>query len=51
VTISWVAPSNGGSAITAYTVAIRQSDGITYTTESANCNVSSTSCTVPISVL
>jgi hypothetical protein len=51
VTISWVAPSNGGSAITTYTVAIRQSDGTTYTTESANCNVSSTSCTVPISVL
>ena len=38
VRISWVAPSNGGSAITAYTVAIRQSDGTTYTTESANCN-------------
>jgi hypothetical protein len=51
VTISWVAPSNGGSAITAYIVAIRQSDGTTFTTESSNCNVSTTSCTVPISVL
>jgi len=51
VTISWVAPSNGGSAITTYSVKIRQSDGSTYTKESANCNVSTTSCTVPISVL
>ena len=32
--ISWVAPFNGGSAITAYTVAILQSDGTTLTTES-----------------
>ena len=51
VTITWSAPSNGGSAITAYTVAIRQSDGSTFTTESANCNVSTTTCTVPISIL
>jgi len=34
VTISWTAPSNGGSAITSYTVNIRQSDGSTFTTES-----------------
>ena len=33
VTITWSAPYNGGSAITAYTVAIRQSDGSTFTTE------------------
>ena len=50
-TITWSAPFNGGSAITAYTVAIRQSDGSTFTNESANCNVSTTTCTVPISVL
>ena len=31
VTITWSAPSNGGSAITAYTVAIRESNGITFT--------------------
>jgi len=51
VTITWVAPSDGGSAITAYTVAIRRSDGITFTTELTHCNVSTTTCTVPISVL
>ena len=51
VTITWVAPSDGGTAITAYKVAIRQSDGSTFTTESAYCNVLTTSCTVPISVL
>jgi hypothetical protein len=39
VTITWVTPANGGSTITAYTVAIRQSDGTTFTKESANCNV------------
>ena len=51
VTITWVAPYNGGSAITAYIVAIRQSDGTTFTTEAGYCNVSTTTCTVPISVL
>ena len=51
VTITWVAPYNGGSAITAYVVAIRQSDGTTFTTEFVYCNVSTTTCTVPISVL
>ncbi len=39
VTINWVGPSNGGSAIIAYSVAIRQSDGFTFSTELANCNV------------
>jgi len=51
VTISWVAPFNGGSAINSYTVSIRQSDEHTFTVESANCNVSTTLCTVPISIL
>ena len=51
VTITWVAPNNGGSTITAYIVAIRQSDGTTFTTESVYCNGVNTSCTVPISVL
>ncbi len=51
VTITWVAPADSGSEITGYTLAIRQSDGNTFTTESVNCSVSITSCTVPISVL
>lgn len=51
VTISWVAPSNNGSPITAYTVSIRHSDGTSFTPESAYCNVLTTSCTVPISLL
>jgi hypothetical protein len=51
VTITWVAPFDGGSAITAYYVAIQQNDGITFSIESANCNVLTTTCTVTISVL
>ncbi len=50
VTITWVAPSDGGSPITAYTVAIKNSVN-TFTAESINCNVSTTTCTVPIFVL
>jgi hypothetical protein len=51
LTITWVAPYDGGSAIKAYKVAIGQSDGVTFTTETANCHISTTSCTVPISIL
>ncbi len=51
VTITWIAPDYNGSPITGYIVAIRQNDGVTYTTESVNCSGLSTKCTVPISVL
>ncbi len=54
VIISWAAPAdNGGSPITGfnYLVKIRQSDGITFTTEASYCNVLLSTCSVPISVL
>ena len=51
LTITWVKPHDGGSAIKVYKVAIGQSDGVTFTTETANCVISTTSCTVPISIL
>jgi hypothetical protein len=50
VIINWVAPANGGSAITAYTVAIGQSNGTTFTAY-AGCTGTAVSCTVPISDL
>jgi hypothetical protein len=49
VFINWVAPADGGSVITGYTVAIRQSDG-TFTTYTG-CTGLTVSCTVPIFVL
>jgi hypothetical protein len=33
VVITWVAPDNGGSAISGYKVLIRQSDGVTYSVD------------------
>ncbi len=50
VIINWVAPSDGGSAITAYSVEIRCSDDVTFTAY-AGCTGTAVSCTVPISVL
>jgi hypothetical protein len=50
VAISWVAPADGGSAITDYTVAIRQSDGVTFTAY-AGCTGTAVSCTITNSVL
>lgn len=53
VVVSWVAPDNGGSPIISYTILIRESDGVTYTTELGDCDgsdstiVSNVQCTVP----
>ena len=52
--VAWVAPDNGGSAITGYTLSIRQSDTSTFTVDSANCDMSSsvlTTCTIPVAIL
>ena len=50
VIINWVAPYDGDSTITGYTVEIQQSDLITFTTYTG-CTGTAVSCTVPISVL
>lgn len=53
----WSAPDNGGSPITAYSVNIRTSDGLTYIEDTVNCDGSSSTivaeatCSVPTSVL
>jgi len=53
---SWTAPYDGGSAITSYTIQIKQKDG-TFTEDATNCDGSNEairtarSCTVQISVL
>lgn len=55
--ISWTAPIDNGAAITSYTILIRQSDGITFTADTASCDgsdstiVSQTQCTVPLTTL
>lgn len=38
VTVSWFAPDNAGSPITAYSIFIRQNDMITYSLELSNCD-------------
>jgi hypothetical protein len=38
VVVQWTAPFNGGSSITAYTIQIRKSDGITFATDLVNCD-------------
>ncbi len=50
VIINWVAPSDGGSGITGYTVAIRQSDGVTFAAYTG-CTGTAVSCTIADSVL
>lgn len=58
VIISWAAPIfDGASPLTSYTILIRQSDEVTYSTQLTNCNgatnavLSFRTCSVPISVL
>ena len=50
VLITWVAPAQGNTLITGYSVAIRQSDGVNYTAYSG-CTGTAISCTVAITVL
>lgn len=38
VIISWIAPDNGGSWISSYTIYVMQSDTVTYSTELNNCD-------------
>lgn len=57
VDITWTAPFNGGSPITAYTISVRQVDTTTFTIDITNCNgsnadiVSASACSIPISTL
>lgn len=54
VVVNWVSPDNGGSAITGYTISIRQSDSSTFSVDSTNCDMSSsvlTTCTIPVATL
>lgn len=57
VLISWTAPASNGAALSAYLVEIRQSDGTTFTEDSANCDgsdsniLAAASCEVPMSSL
>ena len=50
VLITWVAPAQGNTLITEYSVAIRQSDGVNYTAYSG-CTGTAISCTVANTVL
>jgi hypothetical protein len=55
--VTWIAPDNGGSAITEYTIFIRESDLTNYYIELSNCDgsedgiVAAISCTIPVTVL
>ncbi len=52
--ISWAAPDNGGSPITGYIVKIRQSDATTFSIDTVNCEMSTstaTTCTIPVTAL
>jgi hypothetical protein len=57
IKVTWVAPDNGGSPITGYTVVFRHSDGVTVSTQLDHCDASQsaiftvTECAVPAAVL
>lgn len=38
VIIDWNSPTNNGAVITSYTVLIQQSDGVTYSEDTTNCD-------------
>jgi hypothetical protein len=54
VQISWTKPYNGGSLITAYTIEIRHSDGISFSEDDTYCDgvdatlVSTRTCSIPV---
>ncbi len=48
--VAWVAPVDGGSPITGYSVAIRQNDAVTYTAY-PGCTGTAITCTIANSVL
>jgi hypothetical protein len=54
VVVTWTESDNGGSPITGYTLSIRESDDATFTVDSVNCDMSSstaTTCTIPVATL
>lgn len=57
IVINWTAPSDNGAEITSYTITIRQSDGVTFSEDTSNCDgndatiISTRQCTVPLATL
>lgn len=57
IVVSWDRPYNGATTITSYTIAIRQSDEVTFTPDNHNCDggtptiVATRTCTIPVSTL
>jgi hypothetical protein len=57
VSITWTIPFDGSSSITGYLIKIRESDGVTFTEDSTDCNglesaiITGLTCSVPIATL
>jgi hypothetical protein len=54
VVVTWVAPDDGGSPITGYKVTIVENDGVTYSAEQTNCDMTAStevSCTITVAAL